>query len=301
MPTQKSCKTVYTIKRKILEMNRLQVIIKVLWLAFLGGPIWVTGQTVPTVDWDELQKTKPWEATEQWEPVPPKVTPGVWTAPPSDAIVLFDGSNLSQWHKPEYDYGVNMEQAAAIINAKTIAPKHTAPEWIVKDGVLEVKPGGGAIETKQSFGDVQLHIEWLAPNDPGKEGQAYSNSGVFFMGLYEVQVLNNYENETYPNGQAGSLYKQHIPLVNASRPAGEWQSYDIVFNAPHFREDGKLERPAYITVFHNGVLIQNHVELAGPTIYIGKPYYAAHPSKMPLLLQDHGDKVRFRNIWVREL
>lgn len=258
-------------------------------------------QDIPVIDWEELGKTQPWKASEQWEPVPKKTTPGTFMAPPSDAIVLFDGKNLSQWHKPKYPYGVRMDHVEGILAAKAKDPEVFPPEWTVKDGAIIVKPGGGHLETNQVFGDVQLHIEWLAPVDPGKKDQGYSNSGVFFMGLYEVQILNSYENKTYPNGQAGSLYKQHIPLVNASRPPGEWQSYDIVFDAPEFRPDGTLKEPAYITVFHNGVLIQNHVKLQGPCIYIGEPRYTAHPAKMPLLLQDHGNLVRFRNIWIREL
>lgn len=253
------------------------------------------------VDFQALQKTKPWVATEQWEPVPPKVTPGVFTGPPSDAIVLFDGKDLSAWHKPKYGYGVRVDQAESIINWKRQHPEFSDPEWVVKDGQLIVNPGTGDIETKRSFGDVQLHIEWLAPEDPGKKDQGYSNSGVFFMGLYEIQILNSYENDTYANGQAAAMYKQHIPSVNASRPPGEWQSYDIVFMAPRFKSDGTLESPATITAFHNGVLVQNHVELKGPCIFIGEPYYFKHPDKLPLLLQDHGNKVRFRNIWIREL
>ena len=241
------------------------------------------------------------KVTEVWEPVPKKVTPGFITAPPSDAIILFDGSDLSNWRKPKYGYGGKMEEVKEVLAAKVSKPEFSDPEWTVKDGALIVKPGGGPIETKQGFGDVQLHIEWLSPEDPGKKGQQYSNSGVFLMGMYEIQVLNSYENETYPNGQAGSIYKQHIPLVNASRPPGEWQAYDIVFTRPRFDKEGKLVSPAYLTAFHNGVLIQNNVELLGPAIYIGKPYYVAHPDKMPIILQDHGDKVRFRNIWVREL
>lgn len=256
---------------------------------------------IPKIDWAGLQKTKPWEATEQWKPVPEKVTPGFITAPPSDAIVLFDGSNLEAWQKPKYSYGARMDEVTAIIAARAKQQEYSEAEWLVKDGAMIVKPGGGPIETKQAFGDIQLHIEWLAPATEGKEGQGYSNSGVFLMGLYEIQVLNSYENKTYPNGQAGAMYKQHIPLVNASRPPGEWQSYDIVFNAPRFDEDGKLERTATITAFHNGVLIQNNAELEGPCVYIGKAHYVPHAEKLPLLLQDHGDKVRFRNIWVREL
>ncbi len=240
--------------------------------------------------------------TEVWYPEPSVVTPGnTLTAAPSDAIILFDGKDLSKWHKPKYAYGGTMQETAEILTAKINYPEFSAPEWIVENGEMIVKPGGGAIETKQHFGDVQLHIEWLSPKDEGKEGQFYSNSGVFLMGLYEVQVLNSYDNKTYPNGQAGALYKQAIPLVNASLPPDTWQKYDIIFNAPRFDSDGKLTKTATITVFHNGVLIQNNTELKGPTIYIGPPYYVAHPPKMPLILQDHGDKVRFRNIWLREL
>ncbi len=253
------------------------------------------------LDWDELQKTKPWHKSEVWDPIPEKVTPGILNSPPSDAIVLFDGTDLSAWQHPKFDYGARMDQVAAILDQKINHPEFTDPGWIVKDGAMIVEPGTGAIETKRAFGDVQLHVEWLAPVDPGKKDQGYSNSGIFLMGLYEVQVLNSYENKTYSNGQAGSLYKQSIPLVNASRPPGEWQAYDIVFNAPKFTDDGTVEKPASITVFHNGVLIQNNFELKGPCVYIGEPYYIMHPAKMPLLLQDHSDKVRYRNIWIREL
>ncbi len=254
-----------------------------------------------SLDWDELRKTKPWVETEQWEPVPPKVSPGMLTLPPSDAIVLFGGTDLSQWHTPEHAYGARMDQVESILDWKLKHPQSSPAQWHVKDGAIIVNPGAGAIETNQSFGDVQLHIEWLSPEDPGKSDQGYSNSGVFLMSLYEIQILNSYENTTYPNGQAGSLYKQHIPLVNASRPPGEWQTYDIVFKAPRFEADGRLKSPAYLTLFHTGVLIQNHVELKGPCVFIGEPYYIPHPEKLPLLLQDHGDKVRFRNIWIREL
>ena len=253
------------------------------------------------LDWEEIRKTEPWKASEQWEPVPKKVTPGFLQAPPSDAIILFDGSDVDAWQNPKYDYGARMDQVEAILREKVERPEYSPAEWIVKDGTMIVKPGSGAIETKQAFGDCQLHIEWLAPFDLGKEDQQYSNSGVFLMGLYEIQVLNSYENSTYANGQAGSLYKQHPPLVNASRPPGEWQVYDIIFNAPRFDDDGKLLRPATMTALHNGILIQNNSELQGPNVYIGESHYIKHPEKMPLLLQDHGDKVRFRNIWIREL
>ncbi len=173
--------------------------------------------------------------------------------------------------------------------------------WVIVNGELQVVPGTGDIETKRAFGSVQLHIEWMSPVDEGKTGQAYSNSGIFLMGFYEVQVLNSYDSKTYANGQAGALYKQSPPLVNASRPPGEWQSYDIIFTAPVFGSNGQIVSPARVTVLHNGVLIQNNTALSGPTVYIGSPQYMAHPSKLPLRLQDHGDKVRYRNIWVREL
>lgn len=276
---------------------------KQIWALLLstGLTLSLYGQEVIQLDWDELGKTKPWVKTEQWDPVPARVTPGFLDAPPSDAIILFDGTDLSAWHTPKYDYGARMDHVESILAWKTSNPSFTDAEWEVKDGAMIVSPGKGAIETKQSFGDVQLHIEWLAPVDPGKKGQGYSNSGIFLMGLYEMQILNSYENSTYGNGQGGAMYKQHTPLVNASRPPGEWQSYDIIFNAPRFKEDGTLERAANITAFHNGVLIQNNAELSGPCVFIGEPYYVAHPEKMPILLQDHGNPVRFRNIWVREL
>lgn len=263
------------------------------------------GQTypIPQIDWDGLQKTKPWEATEQWSPVPSIVTPGITPRmAPSDAIVLFDGKNLDAWQKPMYSYGAKFEDTEAHVknNVHEKFPG-TAAEWSIEDGAVVVKPGGGNIATKQKFGSAQLHIEWLAPVDEGKEGQGYSNSGVFLMGLYEIQVLNSHNNKTYPNGQAGSVYKQTMPLVNANKPAGEWQIYDIIFTAPRFDKMGKIESPAYFTVFLNGVLVQNHTEVKGPTFYIGEGRYINHPEKMPLVLQDHGDKVRFRNIWIREL
>ncbi len=227
----------------------------------------------------EKDLTKP-ESTEVWEPVPVKVVPGVYNSPPSDAIVLFDGTNLDAWEK---------EKGGGSI------------EWLLKDGAMVVKPGTGGIQTKESFGSVQLHLEWLAPVDEGKEGQGYSNSGVFFMGKYEVQILNSYENITYPNGQAGSIYKQHIPLVNASKPPGEWQTYDIIFNAPVFGIAGNVKEKASLTVIHNGVLLHHNAILEGPTVYIGLPKYEAHMNKLPIMLQDHGDMIRFRNIWLRPL
>jgi len=208
------------------------------------------------------------------------VTPGEGDKAPTDAINLFDGNNLDEWESS---------------NDGSAAP------WKVENGIATIIPGSGFINTKKAFADVQLHIEWMSPVAEGKEGQLYSNSGVFFMGRYEVQILNSYENPTYSNGQASTVYKQHIPLVNASRPPGTWQEYDIIFMAPKFSEKGTVVSPARITVLHNGILVQNNVELLGPTLYIGAPHYEAHESKLPLYLQDHGDPVQFRNIWIREL
>lgn len=217
--------------------------------------------------------------TEVWEPEPRVVTPGEIMGPPSDAIVLFDGTDLSAWqHKDGSDV-----------------------RWSASDGAMTVVAKSGDIQTRQGFGDVQLHIEWRTPATVEGAGQGRGNSGVFLQGLYEVQVLDSFENRTYSNGQAASLYKQHIPLVNASRRPGEWQVYDIVFEAPRFAADHALLKPAAVTVFHNGVLVQNHVELKGPTLYKGMPAYQAHSDRLPLMLQDHGNPVSYRNIWIREL
>jgi hypothetical protein len=220
---------------------------------------------------------------------------------PSDAIVLFDGTDLAGWQAMQLRIAGDMPGMVESVADYVPGRATELAQWEVAGGVMTVAPGTGAIETKRAFGDVQLHVEWNAPVADGKSGQGYSNSGVFFMGLYEVQILNSYENETYNNGQASSVYKQHIPLVNASRAPGEWQSYDIIFMAPRFSEKGSLVSPARITVFHNGVLVQNNVELMGPTTYIGASHYTPHPEKMPLALQDHGNPVLFRNIWIREL
>lgn len=219
------------------------------------------------------------EETEDWSNKPVVITPGKGTLPPSDAIVLYaSADDAEKWEG---------EDGEAI-------------QWEANEN-LTVSPKTIGIRTKQAFGDAQLHIEWRSPMEVVGNGQGRGNSGIFLMGKYELQVLDSYENETYYNGQAGSLYKQHIPLVNACRPPGTWQSYDAIFTAPLFNEDGSLLSPAYITVLHNGVLIQNHVELKGPTEFIGKPNYKVHPDKLPLALQDHGNPVSYRNIWVREL
>jgi hypothetical protein len=224
----------------------------------------------------------PWPPTDSTRPRPPVVTPAPAGAPvpaPSDAVVLFDGKDLSQWRSED---------------GKPAA-------WTVRDGYMEVKPGTGAIQTAAGYGSVQLHIEWMSPTPPHGEGQERGNSGVFLMGMYEVQVLDSYDSPTYADGQAASIYGQYPPLVDASRKPGEWQTYDIIFHAPVFRPDGSLERPATMTVFHNGVLVQDHAVLTGPTAHQARPPYKAHADKLPLMLQDHGSLVRYREVWVREL
>ena len=173
--------------------------------------------------------------------------------------------------------------------------------WRIVDGAMEVVAGTGGIQTRESFGDVQLHVEWMSPAPPRGTDQDRGNSGVFFMGMYEVQVLDSWENVTYADGQAAALYGQYPPLVNASRKPGEWQSYDIVFRRPRFDGSGKVTSPARVTVLHNGVLVQDNVELTGPTGHYARPPYSAHADRLPISLQDHGHPVRFRNFWVRTL
>lgn len=218
------------------------------------------------------------KATEVWEPVPVKVTPGTGTAAPSDAIVLFDGKNLNSWE----------------------SDKGGAAPFTLKDGAMTVTPKKGGIKTKEAFEDFQLHIEWRSPSVVKGEGQGRGNSGIFLQSYYELQVLDSYESKTYSNGQAGSLYKQTIPLVNACKKPGEWQTYDVIWTAPRFNEDGSVKSPARITVLHNNILVQNNTELKGKTEYIGQPKYVKHGA-MPLALQDHGDLVSYRNIWIRKL
>jgi hypothetical protein len=238
------------------------------------------------------QQTMKPEETEIYSPVPPVVTPGKSCGDaPSDAIILFDGKNLDKWES------VN----------DTTKPAN----WNVHDGIVTVNKKAGNIQTKESFMDYQLHLEWREPKDIEGEGQARGNSGLFLASIgpgddgYEMQILDNYNNKTYVNGQAGSIYKQFPPLVNPNRPPGEWQTYDVIWTAPRFNEDGSLKSPARVTAFFNGILVQNNVELKGPTLYIGHPTYtgAAH-GPAPIKLQAHGDKskpISFRNIWVRKL
>ncbi|HET6680614.1 MAG TPA: DUF1080 domain-containing protein [Gemmatimonadaceae bacterium] len=200
--------------------------------------------------------------------------------PPSDAVVLFDRtSELAAWR--------GADDAPA--------------RWTVHDGYFEVAPGAGAIHTLQAFGDVQVHVEWASPSPAEGTDQDRGNSGVFLMGRYEVQVLDSYGNVTYPDGQAGAVYGQYPPLVNASFPPGAWQSFDVIFHRPRFDAAGTLVRAATMTVLHNGVLIQDGVALTGVTANGSRPPFEAHPDRLPLSLQDHGHRVRFRNIWLREL
>jgi hypothetical protein len=230
-------------------------------------------------------QTRDWPIHDMSRPQPKAVDPGTAGTtdqpgrPPADAIVLFDGKDLSRWR----------------------SDKGGPAAWKVENGSMEVVKGTGGIRTEQGFGDCQLHVEWRAPSPVVGESQDRGNSGIFLMGMYEVQVLDSYGSKTYPDGQAGALYGQYPPLVNASRPPGEWQTYDIAFRAPRFGEGGRLVSPARATVLHNGVLVQDAQELTGPTAHKQRPPYAAHAGKLPLGLQDHDHPVRFRNIWIREL
>ena len=235
----------------------------------------------------EPAKPKP-EDTEVWSPEPKVVTPGENGSAPSDAIVLFDGKNLDEW---------------------VATNDRSAANWDVHDGIVTVNKKAGNIETKRSFHNYQLHLEWQEPVDISGTNQARGNSGLFLASTgkgdagYELQILDSYNNKTYVNGMAASIYKQSIPLANAMRKPGEWQVYDVIWTAPTFNEDGTVKTPAYVTAFHNGVLVQNHFELKGETLYIGKPFYKKYDTA-PIKLQAHGDKsepLSFRNIWVRDL
>jgi hypothetical protein len=230
-----------------------------------------------------------WHVHDGDRPQPAVITAGTSSMeqapgkPPSDAVVLFDGTDLSKW------VGRDGKPAG----------------WKIEDGAMVIpsrgEPGAGAIKTRDAFGDMQLHLEWATPVPPKGRDQGRGNSGVEIFGRYEIQVLDSFDNLTYPDGQAAAIYGQYPPLVNASRPPGQWQTYDIVFIAPRFAADGALEAPAYITLLHNGVLVHNHTPVLGGVAFRGQPKYARHDPKGPIQLQDHGNPVRYRNIWVREL
>ncbi len=257
----------------------------------VAPPAAVNAQQPPTGQARGRQGGAKPQDTEVWDPVPKVVTPGaVDSVPPSDAIVLFGGKNLDEW-----------------VNTRDKSPAN----WIVNDGVMTVSKarGSGNIETKRSFHNYQLHIEWKIPENVTGTDQARGNSGVFLASTgggdsgYDLQILDSYNNRSYSNGQAGSIYKQGIPLVNPARKPGEWQTYEVIWMAPVFNADGSVQTPAYATVFFNGVLVQNHFELKGETLYIGKPFYKKFDSA-PIKLQAHPDPSEpdsFRNIWVREL
>jgi hypothetical protein len=254
-------------------------------LVILAGFLAACGEATPTQA-ASREKPRSWPVHSQERPKPEKVDPGPYTGPqpaPSDATVLFAGKteHLNKWEKSD---------------------DGSKPGWIVDEqDRLQVVPKTGSIQTKQTFGDCQLHIEWMAnPDSPG-EGQHRSNSGVFFGWMYEVQILDTYSNKTYADGYAGALYGQYPPMVNATRPAGQWQTYDILYDRPRFNDAGKAVEPAQITVFHNGILVQHHEPLTGPTNHKSRPPYKKH-GKVAIGLQDHkDDPIWFKNIWVREL
>jgi hypothetical protein len=228
------------------------------------------------------QPAQTWKMHDMSRPLPPIVQVHdlkLPVFPPTDATVLFDGTSLSHWRGQ--DGG--------------------PAKWVIQDGYFAATPGSGSVHTLEAFGDVQLHVEWATPVPVHGKGQGRGNSGVFLMGLYEIQILDSYQNETYADGQAAAVYGQYPPLSNASRPPGEWQSYDIFFRHPRFDPKGELLRPARVTVVHNGILVQDNVELTGPTSWLQNAPYKAHADRLPFSLQDHSNPVRFRNIWVRDL
>jgi hypothetical protein len=264
-------------------MKKKNFISKVVWVA-LTCSICVS-ISAQQKEYPQQEPMKP-RMSEYWTPQPKVVTPGVTTAKaalsaPSDAIVLFDGKDLSAWE----------------------TTKGEAAGWTVHDGIVTVAKKSGDIQTKQKFENFQLHLEWKIPENISGSSQGRGNSGVYLQGIYEIQILDNYINETYANGQVGSIYKQTPPLVNAMRKPGEWNVYDIIYSAPIFKEDGTYRIPPTVTLFQNGVLLQNHTTILGTTEYVGFPKVVKHGAG-PVLLQSHGDDsepISFRNIWIREL
>jgi hypothetical protein len=255
-------------------------------LAFVaGGLLAQQKDTLGYQDTPMLPDGK-WHVHDGLRPQPKVIDPGTASTqdaagrPPSDALVLFDGKDLTHWRSDK--------------------DKSAPAQWTVEDGAMVIKPGSGGIHTVDEFQDVQLHVEFASPTDVKGNGQGRGNSGVFLYDLYEFQVLDSFNNPTYPDGQAAALYGQYPPLVNASRKPGEWQTYDIFFTAPRFN-GSELVSPGYATIVHNGVLVHNHTKILGPMFHKQFPKYIPHPPKGHLSLQDHGNKVRFRNIWAREI
>lgn len=257
-----------------------------LFVSLVVGAVWtlqekpkqsgLPAEGYPRSETDPIPGQK-WHVHDKERPEPGIITPGRDGAAPSDAIVLFDGKDLSRWNKGNGDDA----------------------HWKIGDGWMQVAPGG-SIRTRDAFGSCQLHLEWSAPTEVKSKSQGRGNSGVLLMGRYEVQVLDSFNNRSYSDGQAGAIYGQYPPLVNAMRPPGEWQTYDILFDAPEFDGD-KLVKPAYVTVLHNGVVLHHHREVLGGVAHKYAPKYSPHKPKLPITLQDHGNPVRFRNIWIRPL
>ena len=251
--------------------------------SLLAGILTLSISTLAAAQSKKEEKLPSPSVTEDWSFKPPLVSPGeTYAQPPSDATVLYGGTaDLGKWEHPD----------------------GSPVKWKTDGDALTIVPKATDIRTKQKFGNIQLHLEWRTPDPSEDKDFNRGNSGVLIMGLYELQIYEswNYNTKIYYNGQAGSVYKQHTPLVNAARKPQTWQTYDVIFEAPVFRTDKTLEKPAYMTVFHNNVLILNHVELTGPMVYQGYPKYKFHDAKLPLQLQEHGSRVSFRNIWVREL
>lgn len=268
-------------------------------ILLLAAATLLSGQNAPTgyTDTPLIPGTE-WRIHDDARPRPPAITPGEFPrgeragTPPSDAVVLFDGTDLSQWQswKGPLGYGYVTREGKGEVGP---------PGWKVEDGAI-VAVKAGSLMSKEEFGDVQLHVEWASPKQPQGNSQGRGNSGVLLMGAYEIQVLDSYENKSYADGQAASIYGQYPPPVNASRPPGEWQAYDIIFEAPRWAF-GKLVKPAYVTVFHNGVLMHHRKEMLGPMRHRRTTAYVEHPAEAPLILQDHSNPVRYRNIWVRRL
>ena len=254
----------------------------IFFISLIFFSVYIAGCQQSSTKPEDTKSEQQWKIHDPDRPLPLVVDPGPAGDPvsaPSDAIVLFDGSDLSQWSDS----------------------KGQPARWKIENGYMEVVKKTGSIRTVRGFGDCQLHVEWSAPLPATGEGQGRGNSGIFLMDTYEVQVLDCYKNKTYADGMAAAVYGQYPPLVNACRPPGEWQTYDIIFRRPHFAEDDSLIRPARMTVFHNGILVQDNVELMGPTAWKKRALYKPHADKLPLSLQDHGNPVRYRNIWIREL